>query len=152
MKNKKGFTLVELLAVIVILAVIMLIAVPVISNLIQKNKEKAYEAKMELILKQAKLYAKDNKILYSSTKRDGIYVCEKVTVQQLLTAGYLEKEDDISSGKNDILDPRDGSSMLTKSIEVYIKSEASSSDANYQDEGIYIGNMYSTDQNTSNCH
>lgn len=41
MKNKKGFTLLELLAVIVILGVIMLIAVPAISNVQTNNKKKA---------------------------------------------------------------------------------------------------------------
>lgn len=39
--NKKGFTLVELLAVIVILAIIALIAVPIILNVIDDAREKA---------------------------------------------------------------------------------------------------------------
>lgn len=42
MSNKKGFTLVELLAVIVILAVILLIAVPSVSRLISSSKDNAY--------------------------------------------------------------------------------------------------------------
>lgn len=41
--NKKGFTLVELLAVIVILAIIALIATPVILNVIEKSKKGAAE-------------------------------------------------------------------------------------------------------------
>lgn len=39
--NKKGFTLVELLAVIVILAIIALIATPIILNVIDNAKEEA---------------------------------------------------------------------------------------------------------------
>ena len=35
--NKKGFTLVELLAVIVILGVLLMIAVPAIQNVIKKS-------------------------------------------------------------------------------------------------------------------
>ena len=41
MKNKKGFTLVELLAVIVILAVILAVAVPVVLGVINKSREDA---------------------------------------------------------------------------------------------------------------
>ena len=43
MKNKKGFTLVELLAVIVILSIIMLIAIPVILNTMNTAKKKGFE-------------------------------------------------------------------------------------------------------------
>ena len=41
MRNEKGFTLVELLAVIVILAVIALIATPIILGLINESRQKA---------------------------------------------------------------------------------------------------------------
>lgn len=39
--NKKGFTLVELLAVIVILAIIALIATPIVINVVNESREKA---------------------------------------------------------------------------------------------------------------
>ena len=53
MKNRKGFTLVELLAVIVILAVILIIAVPQIMNTIKKTRLKSMEDSAKLIATNA---------------------------------------------------------------------------------------------------
>ena len=51
LRNKKGFTLVELLAVIVILAIILAIAVPTISSLILSQRTAAFEANVKMLLK-----------------------------------------------------------------------------------------------------
>ena len=50
-KQRSGFTLVELLAVIVILAIILAVAVPTISSLIQDAKEKAFAANAKMMIK-----------------------------------------------------------------------------------------------------
>ena len=49
--NKKGFTLVELLAVIVILAIILAIAVPSITGILNSAKRSSFEADVKLIIK-----------------------------------------------------------------------------------------------------
>ncbi len=49
--KKKGFTLVELLAVIVILAIILAIAVPSITKLIENQRKSAFESSIKLIIK-----------------------------------------------------------------------------------------------------
>ena len=60
MKNKKkGFTLVELLAVIVILAVILVIAVPQIMNTINDSKKGTLKSTALLISKQTKCEVSD---------------------------------------------------------------------------------------------
>ncbi|HHT38307.1 MAG TPA: type II secretion system protein [Mollicutes bacterium] len=51
LKTKKGFTLVELLAVIVILAVILAIAIPGISNMTKNAKKSSFEDNVKLIIK-----------------------------------------------------------------------------------------------------
>lgn len=49
-KNKKGFTLVELLAVIVILAIILAIAVPGISGIINSARRGSFESDAKMIV------------------------------------------------------------------------------------------------------
>ena len=56
MNMKKGFTLVELLAVIVILAIILAIAVPGIGAIIKNAQTSSYNSQMEMIKKVAHLY------------------------------------------------------------------------------------------------
>ena len=52
-RNKKGFTLVELLAVIVILAIILVIAVPQIMTTIEESRKAAFISNAKLIAKSA---------------------------------------------------------------------------------------------------
>ena len=56
MKKKNGFTLVELLAVIVILAIILVIAVPQIMNTIKDARKGSFESSAKLIASNAETY------------------------------------------------------------------------------------------------
>ena len=51
MKKEEGFTLVELLAVIVILGIILAIAIPSVSGVINRAQNDANEAEKELAVK-----------------------------------------------------------------------------------------------------
>lgn len=59
-KNEKGLTLIELLAVIVILGIIAAIAVPAIGNIIENSRSKAVIADATNILNGAQMYFTDN--------------------------------------------------------------------------------------------
>ena len=52
MKRKNAFTLIELLAVIVVLAIIVLIATPIVMNTIKRSKKGAAERSADSYIKQ----------------------------------------------------------------------------------------------------
>jgi type IV pilus assembly protein PilA len=86
-KNQKGLTLVELLAVIVILGVIAAIAVPAIGSTITNSKTKA-DVQTELLIRAAaERYANDNNPLGNA---NGTPVSGATVTLTTLAAGYLQ--------------------------------------------------------------
>ena len=86
--KKKGFTLVELLAVIIILSLVLVIAVPSVNKYIKQSKEKAYDTQISTIIEAAQAYASTNPELLPN--RENISV--KVTSGQLKSAGLIKEE------------------------------------------------------------
>ena len=85
--NNRGFTLVELLAVIVILITIMSIAIPTISSSLERSKDKQNKAKIKNIEAAAELYITDNKNAINVI--DGKYC----TIEINKLEGYLNSDD-----------------------------------------------------------
>jgi type IV pilus assembly protein PilA len=77
LRNKKGVTLVELLAVVVILGIIAAIAVPTIGGLISNQQEKADKATLTNIVSAAKNYA--------TGEDDTVF-----TIAEMETAAYID--------------------------------------------------------------
>ena len=124
--NRKGFTFVELLAVIVLIGIIIGISVPIIRYADKKFHEKAYNTKVDLIKNAAKDYGDENiefinaqTTTYTEPSSGHSYKAVTITVGDLLDKGYITKDNDIR--KIDVLDPRNDESMLDKTITVYIK-------------------------------
>ena len=80
--REEGFTLVELLAVIVILGIIVAIAIPAIGNVIQKAQSDSDAAEEQLIIDAARLYQ-------TSEATD-----EDVHTDTLIAEGYLAERND----------------------------------------------------------
>ena len=59
-KNEKGLSLVELLAVIVILAIVAAIAIPAIGNIIESSRVKAAKADAANVFSAAQIYFTEN--------------------------------------------------------------------------------------------
>ncbi|MFA5408311.1 MAG: LamG-like jellyroll fold domain-containing protein, partial [Bacilli bacterium] len=91
--SEKGFTLVELLAVIVILAVILAIAVPSVSSIIEASRVKAYEANEASIIKATRDYLMEN----GSEAPQSVGDISYIQLSTLISNQYL----------NDVLDPKD---------------------------------------------
>lgn len=67
MKNNKGFTLVELLAVIVILAIILAISIPAITKIVDSSKKAAFAESNKMVIRAVMLKASsDDTFNYAS--------------------------------------------------------------------------------------
>ena len=75
MKKEKGFTLIKLLAVIVILAILMVIAVPKILNVIENSRKSAAESSIKLVKDAIKTQVTSGSIMGTSftSNDDGCY-------------------------------------------------------------------------------
>ncbi|GAA0486139.1 prepilin-type N-terminal cleavage/methylation domain-containing protein [Alkalibacterium indicireducens] len=96
MKKEDGFTLVELLAVIVILGIILAIAIPAIGGVISRANTDAETAENALIEDAARLYF---------TQNDG---ATEVSVGTLVEENYLDPSDgNLSSDNTRMVDRTD---------------------------------------------
>ncbi|OHR71935.1 hypothetical protein HMPREF3291_23070 [Bacillus sp. HMSC76G11] len=67
LKNERGLTLIELLAVVVILGIIAAIAVPAIGNVIANSKGNAVKSEVVNVFNSSKLYTSANGVPASGT-------------------------------------------------------------------------------------
>lgn len=100
--NKKGFTIVELLVTITLLAIISTIAAISITSFINKNKENNYKILKNTILEASKEYVADNR--YGN-------------IEPSITAQYLLDNHYITSG---LTDPKTGKNIDLNSVIITI--------------------------------
>ena len=137
MKNKNGFTLIEIIAVVVILAVIITLSVPAVMQISKRTKQKMYESKIDIILNAAKLYGDDHRdeIINDCSLGSG---CLNITAQDLLSEGYLTKDNVDESGNPIIVDPRYDKNINDFAIVIYLKNNrVYAKDANLFDINKY---------------
>ena len=86
LRNKKGVTLVELLAVVVILGIIAAIAVPTIGGLIRRQEANAAQATYDTIVTAAELYAENENAFTLATLESEEFIDLKTESNEY---GYL---------------------------------------------------------------
>lgn len=148
MKNRKGFTLVELLAVVALMAILLTIAAPAVLSFTTRMKSDMFCNKVETIEKSAQMFGQDNmasiiggrddinKCYYKSGATSvPVADCLATDVQVLLAKGYLTKE--AAKGNDtpdDFFDPRDGRSLKTNNVFVYIVNKRAYAAFVYNDQ------------------
>ena len=85
---KKGFTLVEIIGVVVLLGVIAAITVITINGTLNNSKEKLYNTQIENIIKGARIWASTN--VLKLPEAEGEYVI--VNLGQLKETGLIDKD------------------------------------------------------------
>lgn len=97
MKNNKGFTLVEIIAVVTILGLIALIAAPVVFNSIQKSKERSYVQQTKVLEETAERWSVKHAGELSETSTYYLEISQMVS-DKLLTS-------------DEVMDPRTNKKM-----------------------------------------
>ena len=87
---KKGFTLIELICVIVLLGLTAMIAIPTINTAINNSKERAYNEQVTLIEDTARKYMSKNSTKLPN-QTNGAKTC--ISINDMQTAGLLSSED-----------------------------------------------------------
>lgn len=128
--SKRGFTMVELLAVIVILGILTTLVILSFSNLTERSREEYYNSQEDMLILAAQEYFAD----YRSRLPKNIGEVVSVTVQTLVSLDYI---DEVMSYENELCDLENSEVKVLKV-----------SDKEYQYEVSLICDSYQTKDQT----
>ena len=109
-KNKKGFTLVELIAVVAFIAIIILIATPNIINQIRKNKEVRYTNFVGDLCLAAEAYMNKNDLNEDLQEENDTVT---ISISDLISDGYI---------KSTLTNPKTNATITNDLLEVKLDS------------------------------
>ena len=132
--NRKGYTLIELLAVILIISLIITLSIFGIIKAINSSKEKAATLSEKSIKEAAETFAAekndDNNYWLDITDKENKYFC--ITIEELMNKGLLDKKANIESKDFDIhtyvLVKKNKVTMVNSKAEILTNDKAKSDD------------------------
>ena len=130
--NRKGYTLIELLAVILIISLIIALSIFGIIKAINSSKEKAATLSEKSIKEAAETFAAekndDNNYWLDITDKENKYFC--ITIEELMNKGLLDKKANIESKDFDIhsyvLVKKNKVTMVNSKAEILTNDKANS--------------------------
>ena len=130
--NRKGYTLIELLAVILIISLIIALSIFCIIKAINSSKEKAATLSEKSIKEAAETFAAekndDNNYWLDITDKENKYFC--ITIEELMNKGLLDKKANIESKDFDIhsyvLVKKNKVTMVNSKAEILTQDKANS--------------------------
>ena len=102
--EEKGFTLIELMAVVAILVVLSLIVVPIVDKHIKKSKDEMYNIQIENIRMAGEMFFSDNIL-----SRPGMGDYCSISMEQLASNGYIAEN---------IVNPKTGSNFSDLYVQI----------------------------------
>ena len=141
--NKKGFTLVEVLAVVVILSIILSMATFGVMNIRRNSLQKLVDTKISNLESSAIIYGQENQNeLIETCNVDEVNYdfCKLVNVKYLIENEYYTTNEANSENKKDLINNVTNKSMLCDEIQIYKKNNRvyakainiKSNDVNYE--------------------
>ena len=132
--NRKGFTLVEIIMVIVILALLVLVLAPNVFVLLNKNNERSCNSLINNIESAAKIYVTNNKYNLGIKCYDANDVANttiKISLQTLIDSGDLKTD-----GSYKIINPVSKDEINLNTTTVTVKYNCNNNTFTYDGIGI----------------
>lgn len=123
MNKNKGFTLVEVIGVVLILSLVLIISVPSLTRTLKKNEQKKYNAYLDNIV-----LASENYFVRKVLKEESVD-SYTITLGDLIDEGYIKEV--VVNPSNDKKLSRDTQINITKKVDNTYNYEVSPC---YQDE------------------
>ena len=126
-RENRGFTLIEILAVIVLISLIVIIAIPSVKSISTKSKRKLFNTKVKIVEEAVNLWGENN-ISCFETGCDVLSDCQEIennTKKCKTTFGLLAKNNIINydgevDGVSYVVNPIDSSNMNDYVIDVFL--------------------------------
>ncbi len=99
---KKGFTMIEILAVFTVTALILLISVPLVTGILKNGNDSEYDSFKDTVFIATEAYINDGSLIeVNNTEEEPA----AITIGELISSGYLKSTVKNPHNKKSVLEP-----------------------------------------------